>query len=55
VIGITEKDSYLILLPATIGALVSALALGQLGPHYPAAGAPGVVRDAVHLARAHGP
>ena len=31
VIGITEQDSYLILLPATIGAMVSALALGQFG------------------------
>jgi len=31
VIGITDQDSYLILLPATIGALVSAVALGQFG------------------------
>ncbi|MEP7106135.1 MAG: MFS transporter [Chloroflexota bacterium] len=31
VIGITEQDSYVILLPATTGALLSALALGQFG------------------------
>ena len=31
VLGITEQDSYVILLPATAGALVSAVALGQFG------------------------
>jgi len=31
VIGITEQDTYVILLPATIGALVSAVLLGQFG------------------------
>jgi len=31
VIGITEQDTYVILLPATLGALVSAVLLGQFG------------------------
>ena len=33
VVGIQAQDSYVILLPATIGAMLSALALGQFGRH----------------------
>jgi len=33
VLGIEAQDSYVILLPATVGALLSAVTLGQLGRH----------------------
>jgi MFS family permease len=34
VLGIEEQDSYVILLPATVGALLSAAALGQVGRRF---------------------
>jgi predicted MFS family arabinose efflux permease len=33
ILGIPEQDSYVILVPATVGALASAVALGQYGRH----------------------
>jgi MFS family permease len=35
VIGIGEEDTYIILVPATAGAIVSAVLLGQFGRHWP--------------------